>query len=156
MTTVCEAHLFCFSICFCFFFFFYFHLSVSPLVSTSIYIVHDLSETVARGVFVLNIILNNILLFSKINHILFKFFKFFLSKSNLVIRTLNSNNIRIQHPNEPKLATLALNRFFVIKSIVFSSINSFYKKHNLHGHYLCSLYCFALDLNLLGTLNIHT
>jgi hypothetical protein len=51
-------------------------------------------------VFVLNIILNNILLFSKINHILFNFFKFYLTKSNLVIRALNSNNIRIQHPNE--------------------------------------------------------
>jgi hypothetical protein len=56
------------------------------------------------GVFVLNIILNNILLFSKINHILFNFFKFFLTKSNLVIRTLNSNNIRIQHPNGPYIS----------------------------------------------------
>jgi len=93
--TLLFARLFCFAFLFVFFFvfFFYFHLSVSPLVSTSIYIVQDLSETMARGVtgvFVLNIILNNILLFSKINHILFNFFKFFLTKSNLVIRTLNT------------------------------------------------------------------
>jgi len=107
--TLLFARLFCFAFLFVFFFvfFFYFHLSVSPLVSTSIYIVQDLSETMARGVtgvFVLNIILNNILLFSKINHILFNFFKFFLTKSNLVIRTLNSNNIRIQHPNGPYIS----------------------------------------------------
>jgi hypothetical protein len=54
-----------------------------------------------KHVFVLNIILNNILLFSKINHILFNFFKFFLTKSNLVIHSVNSNNIRIQYPNKP-------------------------------------------------------
>lgn len=83
--------LFAFSVCF----FFYFRLSVSPLVSTSIYVVHDLSETMPL-----------------------------------------------------LLATLAVNRFCVIQSIVFSSINSFYKKHNLHGHCLFSLYCFASYLNL--------
>jgi hypothetical protein len=44
-----------------------------------------------RGVFVSNNIRNNILFFSKVNHILFIFFKFYLTKSNFVICTVNSN-----------------------------------------------------------------
>lgn len=37
--------------------------------------------------------LNNILFFSKINHILFNFFKFYFTKSNFVIRAVYSNDI---------------------------------------------------------------
>jgi hypothetical protein len=46
--------------------------------------------------------------FFKINHILFNFFKFYPTKSNLIIRAMNSNNIRIQHPNGPLLRPLSL------------------------------------------------
>jgi hypothetical protein len=51
------------------------------------------------GVIVLNIVLNNILVFFKINYILFNFLKFYFTKLNIVIRTVNLNNIKIQHPN---------------------------------------------------------
>lgn len=47
------------------------------------------------------------------------------------------------------LATLAVKRFFVSQTVLyFHLFNSFYRKHNLHGYYLYSLYCFVSYLYL--------